>query len=175
MRSRIKTYRRRVKARKRRFWESQRFWVAVMWVAIALFARDAAGRGVPRDRLPAADRRRRPAPRGAQGRGDRREPRALVEALIEYLSEDLGCDHKVGICMCGTQGVVTELRLALKGEMTCPKCGGESFVWDQEAHDRELARMRAAYPAWAVDGEYGHVNCTACASSGVVSIKEEAK
>ncbi len=38
MRSRTETYWRRIKARKRRFWESQRFWVAVMWVAIALFA-----------------------------------------------------------------------------------------------------------------------------------------
>ena len=37
-------------------------------------------------------------------------PRSLVEAVVDYLADDLGCDHAVNICMCSAAAVVEELR-----------------------------------------------------------------
>jgi hypothetical protein len=51
-------------------------------------------------------------------------PRGLVQAVVDYLSEDLGCDHQVNICMCSAIAVVQELHLNLAGQETCRDCGG---------------------------------------------------
>lgn len=95
-------------------------------------------------------------------------PAALVEALIEYLGEDLGCDHSVGICACGARQAVYELELALKSEAVCPKCGGEGAVWDQETYDKAAAEAKAlGFDAY--DGE-GMVKCPTCNTSGRVPV-----
>lgn len=79
-------------------------------------------------------------------------PRKLIEALIEYMSEDLGCDHSVNICMCKWAGIVYELKLTLDGETVCRSCGGEGLEWNQ------AAGIQSNWP------------CGTCAGSGVIRI-----
>jgi hypothetical protein len=75
--------------------------------------------------------------------------RDLLKAAVEYLSEDLGCDHSVGICMCDLVGVVQELNLALDGKATCTACAGDGFLFLHNDFDNQY-------------------NCPACNGKGVV-------
>lgn len=55
--------------------------------------------------------------------------RKFVDVLIEELeAADLSCDHSVGICCCAAIGVLNELKLMVKGKMTCPNCGGDGMI-----------------------------------------------
>ena len=95
-------------------------------------------------------------------------PVTLIEALMEYVGEDLGCDHSVGICACGARQMVYELELALKGEAVCPRCGGEGFDWDQETYDKAAAEI-LALGCSPSDGD-GYIKCPTCNSSGRVPV-----
>ncbi len=100
--------------------------------------------------------------------GDTSEvPATLIEALIEYLGEDIECDHEVGICACGTRQLVEELGLALRREALCPDCAGDGFDWDQDTYDRAATEARAlGYEPSDADG---YVPCPTCTGSGRVS------
>lgn len=65
---------------------------------------------------------------GLRPMGYNEYPHSLVQAVVDYLMEDLGCDHQVGICMCSTVEVVNELTLNLQGRETCRGCFGEGFT-----------------------------------------------
>lgn len=94
-------------------------------------------------------------------------PAVLIEALVEYLGEDIDCDHEVGICACGTRQLVEELGLALRREAICPDCAGDGFDWDRETYDRAAAEARAlGYEPSDADG---YVPCPTCTGSGRVS------
>lgn len=101
-------------------------------------------------------------------------PRALLEAIVEYFSEDLGCDHSVGICMCGIAGLVEELQLVLGGRKRCDECGGEGFVFDKARYNEAVAEY-AAWQGIPLDRAKYHLsdsegmgNCLACDGSGTV-------
>jgi hypothetical protein len=96
-------------------------------------------------------------------------PRKLVEALIEYMSEDLACDHSVNICMCEWIGLVDDLKLSLGGKTTCYSCGGDGASWDHAKYEAEMAaaRLRGMY----ADDFAGMIKCPGCGGSGAVSIK----
>lgn len=81
-------------------------------------------------------------------------PRVLVQGFIEYLSEDLGCDHGVNICTCREQEAAFSLTLALDGQQVCPRCHGEGFQDDEDGR-----------PA----------TCRSCFTSGVTRIDTDAK
>jgi peptide subunit release factor 1 (eRF1) len=100
-------------------------------------------------------------------------PPAMIEGVIEYLSEDLGCDHAVNICTCGTQGLVYELKLALEGKMTCKLCSGDGQTWSKTRYAREIKRVakEQGVPVAQIecDGEgFGYETCKACNGSGAV-------
>lgn len=103
-------------------------------------------------------------------------PRALLEAIVDYLSEDLGCDHSVGICMCGIIDVVGDLKLALDGRRRCPECAGDGAVYSdtayaeavldyQTTHEISLDEARRDVPDMA-----GMIKCPTCGSNGSVPI-----
>ena len=79
-------------------------------------------------------------------------PRKLVESVLEYLSDDLFCDHQVGICMCGIVEVVKELNLNLAGKKSCgiAEWGGEEW--------------------WDIGDSAGYVQCESCAGKGTVAV-----
>lgn len=77
-------------------------------------------------------------------------PSDLVKGFIEYLSEDLGCDHSVNVCSCNAAEVAWELKLALDGRQVCPKCDGEGFQDDEDGR-----------PA----------TCQSCFTSGICAIE----
>jgi len=95
-------------------------------------------------------------------------PMSLLDGLIELFSEDLGCDHSVGICMCGIIALVAELKLAKMGKMYCPDCHGDGDVWSQEAHDEALKRNpeRAEYDTDSL----GYIECAKCNRTGIVPV-----
>ncbi len=64
-------------------------------------------------------------------------PPDLVQALIDYLGEDLGCDHAVNICTCVQAGVVAALKLAQIGKRYCPGCLGDGVLWEADESDEE--------------------------------------
>ena len=112
-----------------------------------------------------------PAPPGE----DSDVPRSLIEAIVEYLSEDLGCDHSVGICMCGPISVVDDLKLALDGLATCPRCGGDGdeaatienvsdYAWAQECS------IKAAQEALGVTK--ADLRCRVCDGAGKVPLDD---
>jgi hypothetical protein len=116
-------------------------------------------------------------PRMAETRTTSDVPRKLIEAIIEYLSEDLCCDHSVGICMCSAAGIVQELHLALEGKLTCHKCGGEGFTWNEARHRDECLRLakKHGYKTWQeAAGIYGDSpgfdTCPECTGAGHVRI-----
>lgn len=111
----------------------------------------------------------------AESRSVNDVPRSLVEAAIEYLSEDLVCDHNVGICMCSTAAVVDELRLALDGKLTCHTCGGEGFTWNENRHRAECQKLAThhGYKDWKEAADVlgdspGYATCPECEGSGHV-------
>lgn len=101
-------------------------------------------------------------------------PRALLEAIVGYLSEDLGCDHSVGICMCGIAGLVEELQLVLGGRKRCQKCGGEGYVFDQALYDEAVEKAAEAFKFPPERARYyvsdfdGMANCLGCDGTGSV-------
>lgn len=97
--------------------------------------------------------------------------RAFLQALIDWVGEGLdGCDHSVGICQCEALGLHAELKLAINGELTCPECKGEGFVWDAEVHRAAVAEARARRGEDPYEdlSDCGNVKCPTCESSGVV-------
>lgn len=104
--------------------------------------------------------------------------RGFVKALTSELGAGLdGCDHSVGICMCGTIGLHTELKLALEGKLTCPQCGGAGFIWDPDVEKAEIDKAIAAGQDpdevhYALDGWAGNVACPKCGGYGVVRLEE---
>ena len=84
--------------------------------------------------------------------GESDVPPALLDALVEYLEDFLGCDHDVGICTCGTAELVYQLKLAREGKRICPACGGEGAEWQ---------------------GDGRPIPCPKCHTSGTVPIVEE--
>lgn len=97
-------------------------------------------------------------------------PRALLENFAEYLSEDLGCDHEVGICMCWEGALVESIADALDGKTICRACSGEGFTWDQAAWERANAIAEERWGLTASDGD-GMVPCTRCGSTGRVEVQ----
>ena len=62
---------------------------------------------------------------------------AFVRAVLENIMDgEPGCDHSVGICMCGERAVVEELQLWLDGKETCPECHGDGFIWNKVKYAR---------------------------------------
>lgn len=96
-------------------------------------------------------------------------PRAMLESMVEWLREDLGCDHEVGICMCWEGSLVEAITDTLEGKTTCRACGGEGYTWDQAAWDRANALSEARWGLSASDGE-GMVPCGRCGSTGRVEV-----
>ena len=112
-----------------------------------------------------------PAPQGS----DSDVPRSLLEAIVEYLSDELECDHSVGICACGVISVVDDLKLALDGLATCPRCGGDGdeaatienvsdYAWAQECS------VKAAQEALGVTKS--DLRCKVCDGAGNVPLGE---
>lgn len=112
---------------------------------------------------------------------DSEYPRVLVQAVVDYLSEDLSCDHSVNICMCSTAAVVEELNLNLAGRQTCPDCGGDGHVWNQEAFDAaQASRDEEARRAkegliewrdelwWDLSESHGYEPCNRCDKKGYI-------
>ena len=103
-------------------------------------------------------------------------PRALLEAIVDYLSEDLGCDHSVGICMCGIIDVVGDLKLALDGRQRCPECAGDGAVYSKEAYESAAVQYAAHYETTPEDAKKymcdldGMIKCPSCDSNGSVPI-----
>ena len=96
-------------------------------------------------------------------------PRRLVEAVVDYLSEDLGCDHQVGICMCGIVEVVAELQLNLAGKKSCAECGGDGTGWDEAKY--EAAKEAASAVGLFVNDFDGMINCPGCDGVGAVPVQ----
>lgn len=97
-------------------------------------------------------------------------PRALVEALIAYMGEDLECDHSVNICMCEWADIVYELKLTLDGKTVCRSCGGEGTGWDQAKY--EAAKKAASAKGLYVNDFDGMISCPDCGGSGTVPMTE---
>lgn len=98
-------------------------------------------------------------------------PRPLVQAVLDYLSEDLECDHSVNICMCGPAAVVEELLLNMDGKETCGDCGGEGYIWDEAKYKAERARLLAEWGGeelWHISDEVGYMPCSRCDKTGKV-------
>lgn len=108
-------------------------------------------------------------------------PRGLVQAVVDYLSEDLVCDHAVNICLCNAAALVQELRLNLAGQKTCRDCGGEGHVWVQAAYDAAKAQrqedVRKAELGltewrdelwWDLSDDHGYNPCNRCNKKGVI-------
>lgn len=101
-------------------------------------------------------------------------PRALLEAIVGYFSEDLGCDHSVGICMCELVDLVGDLKLALDGRRRCPECAGDGAVYSQTAYVEAVRDYAAKHgisldEAWRdVPDMAGMVKCLSCGSNGSV-------
>jgi hypothetical protein len=91
-------------------------------------------------------------------------PTALIQGIVEYLSDDLGCDHSVNICMCDTVGIVEELNLTLQGRRTCGTCHGDTYTWDQAKADAAAA-VQSDY----ADDFAGMVTCPTCEGRGSVT------
>jgi RecJ-like exonuclease len=93
--------------------------------------------------------------------------------VVEYLSQDLGCDHSVNICMCSTIGIVQELNMAMEGKLACPRCGGEGFVWDDKAFEDAVRQTAAHFQISDKEARWecemaGNVKCPECDSAGYV-------
>jgi len=104
-------------------------------------------------------------------RGDSQPvPKALVASLIEYLSDDLGCDHSVNICNCEVAAIVYELELQLTGKRTCAGCSGEGFNYSEELHRSKLLQLEPGSQWFDYDHEsLGYQTCLRCEGSGVIA------
>ena len=99
-------------------------------------------------------------------------PRALVEGIVAHLKDGIeGCHHAVNECQCELIAVVGELELALKGEMTCGECHGDTFVFDEATYQNALANRTDEERNWAPEESLGHVNCPVCRGAGVVRME----
>jgi hypothetical protein len=107
--------------------------------------------------------------------GDVDVPRELLEVIVEYLSEDLGCDHEVGICMCGIAGLVEELNLLLAGRQQCPSCAGDGFEFSEKKYEEAIAEAAEYWKvplgqARAFVNDFdGMTQCLTCGGAGTVS------
>lgn len=103
-------------------------------------------------------------------------PRALLEAIVDYLSEDLGCDHSVGICMCGIIDVVGDLKLALDGRRRCPANCEEGAVFSMDRFDESVKEYMERHSVSENEARRdlcdfdGMVNCSVCDGSGSVPV-----
>lgn len=95
-------------------------------------------------------------------------PESLIDGLIEYFSEDLGCDHSVGICMCGLVNLVASLRLAKMGKTYCPDCNGDGDVWSKETRDAAI-KANPCCADYDTDS-LGYSECSTCNRTGFVEI-----
>lgn len=102
-------------------------------------------------------------------------PRALVQAVVDYLGEDLTCDHSVNICMCGPAAVVEELLLNLQGRETCRACGGEGFTWNQARYEASKREWESKEPNnwYNFPDDEGYEACERCNRKGVVLQSDE--
>jgi hypothetical protein len=99
--------------------------------------------------------------------------RALVTALVDELSEALdGCDHSVGICMCDDIGVLAELKLALDGKLTCPQCGGDTYIFDEAVYAEKFAGLDSDEQRYGDSESLGYVTCPTCTGAGVVRTED---
>lgn len=99
-------------------------------------------------------------------------PRALVQAILDYLSEDLVCDHSVNICVCGPAAVVEELLLNMDGKETCGDCAGEGHIWDEARYKAERERLLAEWGGeelWHISDDVGYLPCSRCGKTGKVN------
>ena len=99
-------------------------------------------------------------------------PVFLVQAVVDYLSEDLGCDHSVNICTCGTAAVVSELLLNMQGRQTCPSCSGDGHHWDKAKYEAAKVRYLEEWGGdmwWDIESE-GYVDCEKCNRKGTVEL-----
>lgn len=102
-------------------------------------------------------------------------PIALVQAVIDYLSIDLTCDHAVNICMCNAAAVVAELQLNLRGRQTCPGCGGEGFTWSRERYEAARAKQIAEWGGqelYDIGEGPGYEPCEQCDRAGTVTFHD---
>jgi hypothetical protein len=101
-------------------------------------------------------------------------PRPMIEALIPYLREyDEPGDRSVGIYPNGWCELAGELELALDGKLTCRKCGGEQYVWDEDVYREKFAALSAEDQRYNDCQDYGNVTCPECGGAGVVRIGGE--
>lgn len=72
-------------------------------------------------------------------RTDRRILIDCEKLIEEYIKECGGCDHSVGICMCETERLLTEIRLRIGKLIECQTCmkQHEQF-WCNECHGEGL-------------------------------------
>lgn len=105
-------------------------------------------------------------------------PTSLVNELIDYFDEDLGCDHSVNICMCSTMEVVKSLRLSLEGKTECSTCHGDGAVYSKTQYNHELGRiakernLTLKEAAFYFGDDIGYAQCPTCGDSGVVVIPQ---
>jgi hypothetical protein len=109
-------------------------------------------------------------------------PPSLLEGILEYLSGDLDCDHSVGICACGSRGLVQEITLALRGQSLCPRCGGDGCDWSAERYAEAVLDYQNAHEC-TLEQARSNVSdfdamsaCSVCDGSGAVHTSDlEAK
>lgn len=98
-------------------------------------------------------------------------PKILVQAVVDFLSVDLMCDHQVNICMCNAKGIVEELLLAMDGKETCRTCSGEGWTWNRDRYEAAKLEWQATEPnnQYDMPDDYGYDPCPTCAKSGKVA------
>lgn len=110
-------------------------------------------------------------------------PPSLIDALIEYMSEDLTCDHSVNICMCAWRGAVEALQLARDGYTLCNGCGGDGFHWSDKKYNFELETIalernlripetKLWIKAQGLDDTLGYEKCPKCSGEGKVKFRD---
>jgi hypothetical protein len=97
-----------------------------------------------------------------------RVPRSFVETVVALLSEDLGCDHSVGICMCGIVGIVQDLNLVLQGRKRCDDCD-DGIGYDPVKAEADRKLYDPDYGYYAADTA-GLIKCLTCDGRGTVPV-----
>lgn len=112
-------------------------------------------------------------------RGREDIPGELLAAVIAYLKEgDEPPDRSVGIWGNGWGELAHELALAREGKLTCPRCGGDTYTWDEGVFLEKTAEI-AKQTGEDVDElrqggqDWGNVVCAKCEGAGVVRIEDQ--